>query len=178
MPRESPPTQPHFSDLATLLFRHRPLQKPFQKYTILYSAFPIWADRKDRRFTKIYIFLIFLTPKSPVFPVRSRSESTPQPRIFSEGPLFKPPIFKQCAANIYQFHIWVLPHHPPDLRQQKRPCGRAVSAPDFGSRGRGFELLEARFFPNLNSALLHRAFHVHPPIVSKWPKYCWRDVKP
>ena len=28
--------------------------------------------------------------------------------------------------------------------------------------------LEARFFPNLNSVSLHRAFHVHP----------WRDVKP
>ena len=25
---------------------------------------------------------------------------------------------------------------------------------------------------------LHRAFHVHPPIVSKCLKYCWRDVKP
>ena len=39
-------------------------------------------------------------------------------------------------------------------------------------------LLKARFFPNLNGASLHRAFHVHPSIVSKWLKYCWRDVKP
>ena len=31
---------------------------------------------------------------------------------------------------------------------------------------------------NLNGASLHRAFHVHPSIVSKWLKYCWRDVKP
>ena len=30
----------------------------------------------------------------------------------------------------------------------------------------------------LNGASLHRAFYVHPPIVSKWLKYCWRDVKP
>ena len=67
----APPPPPHFSDLATLLFRRRPLQKPFQKYTILCSAFPIWADRKDRRFKKkIYV---------SVFPVRSRSESTPPP---------------------------------------------------------------------------------------------------
>ena len=79
---------------------------PFQKYIILCSAFPTWADRKDRRFKNIYVSLLFLTPKSPVFPVRGRSESTPsRPRIFSEGPLLKPPIFKQCAANIYQFHI-------------------------------------------------------------------------
>ena len=27
--------------------------------------------------------------------------------------------------------------------------------------------LEARFFPNLNGASLHRAFHVHPSIISK-----------
>ena len=64
---------------------------PFQKYTILCSAFPTWADRKDRRFKKIYVSLLFLTPKSPVFPVRGRSQSTPPPRIFSEGPLLKPP---------------------------------------------------------------------------------------
>ena len=37
--------------------------------------------------------------------------------------------------------------------------------------------LEVRFFPNLNGGSLHRAFHVHPSIVSKWLKYCWRDVK-
>ena len=37
--------------------------------------------------------------------------------------------------------------------------------------------LEARFFPNLNGASLHRAFHVDPPIVSEWLKYCWRDAK-
>ena len=81
---------------------------PFQKYTILCSAFPTRADRKDRRFKNIYVSLLFLTPKSPDFPVRGRSESTappPSPRIFSEGPLLKPLIFKQCAANIYQFHI-------------------------------------------------------------------------
>ena len=53
----------------------------------------------------------------------------------------------------------------------KRPCGRAVSAPDFGSQVR--IPLEARFFPNINGSSLHRAFHVHPSIVSKWLKYCW-----
>ena len=51
------------------------------------------------------------------------------------------------------------------MRLRKRPRGQAVSAPDFGSRVR--ILLEARFFPNLNGASLHRAFHVHPSIVSK-----------
>ena len=38
--------------------------------------------------------------------------------------------------------------------------------------------LEARFFPKLNGASLHTAFHVHHSIVSIWLKYCWRDVKP
>ena len=38
--------------------------------------------------------------------------------------------------------------------------------------------LEARFFPNLNGASLHRAFQLHPSIVPKGLKYCWRDVKP
>ena len=61
---------------------------------------------------------------------------------------------------------------------EKRLRGWAVSAPDFGSRGRGFESQWRGDFPNLNGASLHRAFHVHPPIVSKWLKYCWRDVKP
>ena len=45
------------------------------------------------------------------------------------------------------------------------------------SRGRGFES-HWRRDSSRNGASLHRAFHVHPPIVSKWLKYCWRDVKP
>ena len=105
--RPTPPPPPMFRTWLLYCFdvghSKRP---PFQKYTILCSAFPTWTDRKDRRFKKIYVSLLFLTPKSPVFPVRGRSESTPPPpRIFSEGPLLKPPIFKRCAANIYQFHI-------------------------------------------------------------------------
>ena len=60
---------------------------------------------------------------------------------------------------------------------EKRPRGRAVSASDFGSLGTRVRIpLEARFFPNLNCASLHRAFPVHPFIGSKWLKYCWRDV--
>ena len=42
-----------------------------------------------------------------------------------------------------------------------------------GSNPAGGEIL-----PDLNGASLYRAFHVHPSIVSKWLKYCWRDVKP
>ena len=57
----------------------------------------------------------------------------------------------------------------------KRPRGRAVSAFDFGPQGR--IPLEARFFPNLNSASLHRAFHVHPSIVLIWLKCCWKGRK-
>ena len=64
--------------------------------------------------------------------------------------------------------------HVGPYEPQKRPRGRAVSAPNFGSRGRGFESR----FSNLNGASLHCAFHVHPSIVSKWLKYCERDVKP
>ena len=74
--------------------------------------------------------------------------------------------------------MWNICH----LKLLKQPRGRAVSAPDFGSRGRGFESRWRRdsaagFFPNLNGASLHRAFHVHRSIVSKWLKYCRRDVK-
>ena len=63
---------------------------PFQKYTILCSAFPTWADRKDRRFKKIYVSLLFLTPKSPVFPMRGRSESTPRPAFSVKGRSLSP----------------------------------------------------------------------------------------
>ena len=61
---------------------------PFQKYTILCSAFPTWADRKYRRFKNIYVSLLFLTPKSPVFPVRGRSKSTAPAPHFPEAPHF------------------------------------------------------------------------------------------
>ena len=37
--------------------------------------------------------------------------------------------------------------------------------------------LEARFLPNLSGASLHRAFHVHPSIVSIWLKFCWKGRK-
>ena len=37
--------------------------------------------------------------------------------------------------------------------------------------------LEERFFPNLNGASLHRAFHVHHSIVPIWLKYCWKECK-
>ena len=48
---------------------------------------------------------------------------------------------------------------------ETRPRGGEVSAPDLGSQVR--IPLEARFYPNLKDASLHRAFHVHPSIVSK-----------
>ena len=56
---------------------------------------------------------------------------------------------------------------PSGYRSRLRITGSRVGIP-----------LEARFFPNLNGASLHRAFHVHPSIVSKWLKYCWKDVNP
>ena len=66
----------------------------------------------------------------------------------------------------------------PRVCPLKRPRVRAVSAPDFGSRGRVRIPLWARFFPILNGALLHRAFQVRPSIVSKWLKYCWTLTHP
>ena len=60
----------------------------------------------------------------------------------------------------------------------KRPRGRAVSASGFGSRRVAVRIpLEAKFFPNLNGASLHTSFHVHPSLVSKWLKYCWKGRK-
>ena len=75
-----------------------------------------------------------------------------------------------CPGAIYLYMTTIF--------KQKRPRGRAVSAPVRITGSRVRIPLEARFFPNLNGASLHRAFHVHPSIVSKWLKYCWRDVKP
>ena len=53
-----------------------------------------------------------------------------------------------------------------------------LALPTSDHRVAGSNPAEARFFLNPNGASLHRAFHVHPSIVSKWQKYFWRDVKP
>ena len=52
----------------------------------------------------------------------------------------------------------------------KRPHGRAFKR----SRLRITGSREVRFFPNLNGASLHRVFHVHSSIVTKWLKHCWK----
>ena len=59
----------------------------------------------------------------------------------------------------------------------KRLCGRAVSAPDFRSRVADSNPAGGEILPEPKRTSLHRAFHVHPSIVLKWLKYCWRDVK-
>ena len=86
---------------------------PFQKYTILCSVFPTWADRKDRPFKKIYVSLLFLTPKSPVFPVRGRSESNPppSPEFSVRGRSLSPP-FLNNARQIYTNFIFEYPPRP------------------------------------------------------------------
>ena len=91
----------------------RSKRPPFKKYTSLCSAFPTWADRKDPCFKKIYVSLLFLAPKAPVYPVSGRSEKSP----FSvRGPLPKhPPHFKPCMAHIYTSFIFEnpAPSRPP-----------------------------------------------------------------
>ena len=92
--------------LKTLLFDLGRSQKtPFSKIynSLIWFSYLGWSKRLVLK--KVYASLLLLAPKPPVFPVSGRSESPP---IFSEGPLPKP-IFKPCAAHIYQFHIWVPP---------------------------------------------------------------------
>ena len=91
----------------------RSKRPPFQNYTILCSAFPTWADRKDPHFKKNVCFFVIFSSKIPCFS-REWPPWKPPPPIFSEGPLPKPPppFFKPCAAHIYQFHIWVPPPTP------------------------------------------------------------------
>ena len=76
---------------------------PFQKYTFICSTLLTWAAPKDPPFKK-YVSLLFLVPKSFLF--------------FSEGPLWKPPIFGvgplprppphfQTGRHIYTTFIYV-----------------------------------------------------------------------
>ena len=96
----------------------RSKRPPFQKYTILCIAFPTWADRKDlrlktnkkkkknnnnkkkkkKRKEKKNVSLLYLAPKSPVFPVRGRSLSLP---------------FLNPARNIFTNFIFEYPRAPP-----------------------------------------------------------------
>ena len=63
------PSPPHFWTLllycSDVGHSKRP---PFQKYTILCSAFPIWAERKDRRFKKNIRFFVIFNSQIPFFP--------------------------------------------------------------------------------------------------------------
>ena len=64
---------------------------------MLCTTFPTWADRKHPLFKKIYVSLLFLAPKSPVFPVRGRSES---PSFSVRGRFLSLP-FLNPARHIY-----------------------------------------------------------------------------
>ena len=86
-----------------------PKRLPFQQYAILCSSFPTWAYRKDPRFKRVYVSLLFLVPKSPVFPVSGRSQSP----IFSvRGRSLRPP-FLNPVRHIYTNFIFEYPHPPP-----------------------------------------------------------------
>ena len=78
-PRRPAPPPPFFGlcrSLSLYFFElGRSKRLPFQKHTMLCTTFPTWTDRKHPRFKKIYVSLLFLAPKSPVFPVRGPSES-------------------------------------------------------------------------------------------------------
>ena len=104
---------PHFSAFATpkdfyFFNLGRSKRPPFQKYTILCSAFLTWADRKDPSFKNIYVSLLFLAPKSPVFPVRGHSESLP----FSVRGHFLSPQFLNPVRHIYTNIIFEYPPPP------------------------------------------------------------------
>ena len=92
--RKPPPPPPHFSDLATLLFRRRPLQKtPFSKIYNSLFCFSDLGRSKRSSFKKNIRFFVTFNSQIPCF---SREwplwkHHPPPPRIFSEGPLLKPP---------------------------------------------------------------------------------------
>ena len=113
---------PHFSAFATpkdfyFFNLGRSKRPPFQKYTILCSAFLTWADRKDPSFKNIYVSLLFLAPKSPVFPVRGHSESLP----FSVRGHFLSPQFLNPVRHIYTNIIFEYP--PPPTPPPPSHCG-------------------------------------------------------
>ena len=74
--------------------------------------------------------------------------------------LTHPSILSPPRPSVARIHICTVRHAHICAYMNTYSTGRAVSAPDFDSRGRGF-------FSNLNGASLHRGFHVHPSIVSK-----------
>ena len=81
MSHESPPPSPSFrpwSLLKTLLFRHGPLQKtPFKNIQFFVPLFRPGQIEKTLVLKKVYVSLLFLAQKSPVFLVSGRSESPP-----------------------------------------------------------------------------------------------------
>ena len=84
MCRAKDPLPPFFRPwplLKTLLFRHGPLQKtPFSKiYNSLFRFYRPGQIEKTlvKKTNKKNVSLLFVSPKSPVFPVSGRSESPP-----------------------------------------------------------------------------------------------------
>ena len=99
---------------------------PFQKYIILYSAFPTWADRKDRRFKNIYVSFLFLTPKSPFFPWGAALKAPPPRPAFSVRgrSLSPPPPFLNNARQIYTNFIF---EYPPTPNPHPHPGSKTIA---------------------------------------------------
>ena len=100
------------------------------------------------------------------------------PREDSDQPGHPPSQIRVFAVRMKK--AWVLSYHwahteDSDLTDWSVHVAERLALPTSdhgvaGSNPAGGEILP--------DASLHRAFHVHPPVISKWLKYCWRDIKP
>ena len=95
--------------LKPLLFRPGPPQKtPFLQYTILSSAFPTWADRKDPRLKK-NTFLCYFKLQNPLFSPLGAALKVPPPQFSARGCSLSLP-FLYPARHIYTNFIFECTH--------------------------------------------------------------------
>ena len=93
------PPPPHFSALAapkdsTFSTWATPKDPFFKHIQFFVPLFRLEQIEKTLVLTQNYISLLFLAPKSPVFPVSGHSESPP---LSVRGCSLSPPIFKPCV---------------------------------------------------------------------------------
>ena len=92
------PWRPYGLLLRPGLFQKTPFSKIYNSWFRFFDL-----DRSKRPLFKKHIrFFVIFSSKIPCF---SHGGPLWKPPLLSEGPFSKPPIFKTCAAHIYQFYI-------------------------------------------------------------------------
>ena len=77
------------------------------------------------------------------------------------------PTKKGTFAGIFNVDVIISTVFKPFTSKRSVRVTERLALPTLVTGSRVRIPLEARFFPNLNGTSLHRAFHVHPSIVSK-----------